>query len=57
MKLLILTSLTIFSILGGWLGSLIDGGNIFGMWGLLLSTVGAFLGIFIGYKLAQYWSL
>ena len=40
-------------ILGGWLGSLLDNGNIFGAWGILFGTIGSFLGIWAGYKLGQ----
>lgn len=38
---------------GGFIGSLFDNGNFFGPWGLLLSTIGSFAGIWIGYKVAQ----
>jgi hypothetical protein len=30
-----------------------DHGNMFGVWGILLSTVGSFFGIWAGYKAAQ----
>ena len=38
---------------GGYIGSLLDHGNFFGAWGLLLSTIGSFIGIWLGYKVAQ----
>jgi hypothetical protein len=53
MKALIYIGLAVGSTLGGLIGSWIDGGNIFGLWGLLLGTVGAFVGIWVGYKLSQ----
>lgn len=53
MKLMILVGITVFGSLGGWLGSLMDHGNLFGIWGILLSTVGSFFGIWAGYKAAQ----
>jgi hypothetical protein len=43
----------IFSTLGSWLGSALDGGNIFGLWSILLGTVGAFVGVWAGYKLGS----
>ncbi len=41
------------SVLGGWLGSLLDGGNSFGLWGIVGSTIGGLLGIYIAYRFAQ----
>lgn len=52
-KLLIWIGITIGSTLGGWLGTLMGGGWL--SWqSILLSTLGAFLGIYAGYKLSQY---
>jgi hypothetical protein len=53
MKLLILVSLTVFGLIGGWIGGAIDHGNMFGAWGILLSGVGSLFGIWVGYKVAQ----
>lgn len=53
MKMIILISVTIFGTLGGWLGSGFDHGNFFGVWSILLSTVGSFFGIWVGYKAGQ----
>lgn len=53
MKALIYLGLAVGSTIGGLLGSLIDNGNIFGMWGLLLGTVGAVAGIWAGYALSR----
>lgn len=53
-------SMGIFSVgtLGGFIGSMLDGGNsLLGTWSLLLSVVGSFAGIWIGYKAAQYFGL
>lgn len=55
MKLSIGIGVTVGSILGGWLGSLIDGGSMFGLWGIIGSTIGGLAGIYAGYKLAQYY--
>lgn len=52
-KTLIYIGITVGGLLGGWLGSLMDHGNPFGAWGLLLSTVGGLAGIWAGYKLGQ----
>ncbi len=41
------------SILGSWLGSLLDGGNFFRAWGIIGGTIGSLIGIWAGYKFAQ----
>jgi len=43
--------LTIGGIVGGYLGGLLDGGSMFGLWGILGSTLGGILGIYIAYKI------
>ncbi len=50
-KTLIWIGITVGSIVGGYLGSLLDHGNLIGLWGILLSTVGALVGIWAGYKI------
>jgi len=55
MKLMISLGLLIFGSLGGWLGTVMDHGNGFGGWAILFSTLGSFLGIWIGYKVYQNW--
>ncbi len=52
-KTYIYIGIFIGSIAGGWLGSLIDHGNIFGLWGILFSTLGGIVGIWAGYKLGN----
>lgn len=52
-KTLIYICLTIGGLIGGYLGSLMDHGNILGLWGLLFTTIGGFLGIWAGFKLGQ----
>ena len=52
-KTLIFIGITVGGLVGGWLGSMLDGGNGFGMWSILLSTIGSLAGIWGGYKLAQ----
>jgi len=42
------------STLGGWLGSLASHGNWLSWQSLLGTTLGSFLGIYIGYKANQY---
>lgn len=41
-------------IIGGAVGSLLDHGNILGLWGIVLSGVGSIAGIFAAYKLSNY---
>ena len=52
-KSLIYLCLFVGSIIGGWIGSVFDHGNIFGMWNFGLGTLGALFGIWVGYKLGQ----
>ena len=54
---MIFTGITVFGTAAAYIGSLFDHGNIFGIWGILLSIPGSFFGIYAGYKLAQYWGL
>ncbi len=49
MKVIISVSVLIFSTIGSWLGALMDKGNWFGGWSILIGFVGAFAGIYIGY--------
>ena len=41
------------SVLGGWLGSLLDSGSAFGLWGIIGSTIGGLVGIYAAYKISQ----
>lgn len=52
-KTLIYIALSIGSVIGGWIGGLFDHGNWLGGWSILGGTVGAFLGIWVGYKLGD----
>ena len=52
-KTLIYIGITLGGLIGGWIGSKLDGGNPFGMWGILFSTIGGFIGIWAGYRLGQ----
>jgi hypothetical protein len=56
MKLMIFLGITIFSSVGGWLGAAMDHGNWFGIWSILLGTIGAFAGVWAGFKAGQYFS-
>lgn len=53
-KFAISLSIIVFSTLGGLVGQLMDHGNWLGGWSLLLGTVGAFAGVWIGYKAGKY---
>jgi hypothetical protein len=50
---MIFIGITVFSLIGSWLGGMLDGGNMFGVWGILFGTVGGFVGIWAGFKIAQ----
>ncbi|MEK7594840.1 MAG: hypothetical protein AAB436_04335 [Patescibacteria group bacterium] len=53
MKLMIFLGIGIFGTIGGWIGAAMSGGNWLSVWSILLSTVGSFFGIWIGYKVGQ----
>lgn len=53
MKLAIGIGVTLGSIIGSWLGSLLDHGNMLGLWGILLGGIGGLVGIWLGYKAYQ----
>ena len=55
MKLLIGLGIFLFGALGSWLGAMLDGGNMFGGWSILLTTIGSFFGIWVGYKAGKAW--
>ncbi len=44
--------ITICGFGGGYLGSILDHSS-FGFWGIVLSTVGSLLGIYLGYKIGN----
>lgn len=50
MKLMISLGVLIFSSLGAWLGTVMDHGNGFGGWAILLTAIGGFVGIWVGFK-------
>ena len=50
-KTLIWIGMTIGSITGGYIGSLLDHGNMIGLWSIVFSTSGALGGIWAGYKI------
>jgi hypothetical protein len=58
MKFMIFCGITIFGSIGSAIGNLIDFGHVdlfdFGLWTAILSTVGSFVGIWVGYKAGQY---
>jgi uncharacterized membrane protein YeaQ/YmgE (transglycosylase-associated protein family) len=54
MKLSITIGVTVGALLFGWIGAAIfDHGNQLGGWSLLFSTIGSFVGIWAGYKIAK----
>ena len=53
LKTVIWIGVFVGSTLGGWLGALVSHGNWISWQSILGSTLGAFLGIYAGYKLGQ----
>ncbi len=54
MKKLITFGIFIGGLVGGGIGTLLDHGNQFGIWTILLSTVGSLGGIWLGIQLNNY---
>jgi len=52
-KTIIYAGLTIGSLAGSFLGSLLDNGNLLGLWGLMLGFFGGIAGIWAGFKLSR----
>ncbi len=57
MKLMIGLGIFIVGTFGGWIGSSMSNGNMFSLWSILLSTIGSLVGIWAGYKTAQYFGI
>jgi hypothetical protein len=55
MKLLIWIGITIGGTIGSWIGAALDHNNWFGLASILLGGVGSLVGIWAGYKAAQYY--
>lgn len=54
MKKFIWLGVTVGGTVGGLLGSMFDHTG-FGLWSILLSTIGSFAGIWAGYKIGRYY--
>lgn len=52
-KKVIYIGASVFGAIGSYLGSLLDGGSIFGLWGIFGGLVGGILGIYLAYKFQQ----
>ena len=52
-KTYIWTGIFIGSIIGSWIGSVLDHGNFFGLWSILFGGVGAIAGVWAGFKLGN----
>ncbi len=52
-KTYIWIGILIGGLLGGGLGSVLDHGNVLGVWSILLSGAGSLGGIFAGYRLGN----
>ncbi len=54
MKLMIWIGITIGGLIGGWIGSMLDHGNMLGAWSIILGGVGSLAGIWLGIKMDEY---
>ena len=54
MKLMIFLGVTVVGGIGSWIGALMSHNNYFSAASILLGAVGSLLGIWVGYKAAQY---
>lgn len=54
MKLMIFVGITVVGGIGSWIGALMSHNNYFSAASILLGSVGSILGIWLGYKAAQY---
>jgi hypothetical protein len=52
-KTLIFLGITVGSIIGSIIGSKLDGGNMLGVWSIMLGGVGSIAGLWAGYKLGR----
>jgi hypothetical protein len=52
-KTLVLTGATVGGIIGAYIPSLFGDTEMFSAWSILGSTIGAFVGIWLGYLLAK----
>lgn len=57
MRRMIFLGIFIVGTIGSWLGAVMDHGNWFGGWSILLGGVGSFAGIWVGYKVGRYFGL
>jgi hypothetical protein len=55
MKLMIIIGMTITGTFFGWIGALFTHGNWFSLFSLALSTIGCLPGIWLGYKIYNYY--
>lgn len=54
MKFMIFLGVTIVGGVGSWLGALMSHNNYFSAASILLGAAGSLIGIWVGYKAAQY---
>ena len=59
MKLMITIGIIVCSTIGGCIGNVFDGHSFFnllafGIWAIIFSVIGSFVGIWAGYKAGQY---
>lgn len=52
-KSVIYIGATVGGLVGGWLGSMLDHGNLLGLWGIVFGAVGGLAGIYAAYKIQQ----
>ncbi len=53
MKLMIWIGIAVGGTFGSFLGALFDQGNWLGGWSILMSGIGCFVGLWVGYKIGK----
>lgn len=53
MKTMIWIGITVGGLVGGWLGALMDHGNMLGAWSILIGGLGSIAGLWLGYKIGK----
>lgn len=53
MKAMIWVGITAGGLIGGWIGSMLDHGNMLGPWGIILGVIGSLIGIWAAVRFTE----